>query len=255
MVSTVPLMYPEDFPPMLLNYPMTGSMLPDLMHAWHFHLCSARLRDAMALPPGVAQYLPVDVRAPDPRVHAMDYKALHILAYQPVIDLERSDVTIELKPDRHTGGTYPRFSFSRRWAIRAGFQPQTDLFRSSEDVFAVFVTDALAERVMAAGCPWLCLRASGRSELQRRLATDHPHRPRHRTRRPQSPPRPSAPGQTRTGAAAGEHTRLIRRREQLTAFAATRPPTASAASMETFPQAEPLPPLPPMTDPSPICQT
>ncbi len=152
MLTNVPLVLPDDFPPMLLNYPMQGSILPDLLHPWRLHLCSARLRQAMALPPGVVQYLPVDIRAPDPRVHAMDYKALHILAYQPVIDLERSDVTIELKPDRHTGGTYPEFSFDKRWAIRAGFQPQTDMFRSAENVFAVFVTDALAERVMRAGC-------------------------------------------------------------------------------------------------------
>ncbi len=152
MMTTVPLVLPADFPPMLLNYPMQGSILPDLLWPSELLLCSARLRNAMALPPGVVQYLPVDICAPDPRVHAMDYKALHILAHQPVIDLERSDVTIELKPDRHTGGTYPEFSFDKRWAIRAGFQPQTDLFRSCEDVFAVFVSDALAERVMAAGC-------------------------------------------------------------------------------------------------------
>ena len=152
MMTTVPLVLPDDLPPMLLNYPMQGSILPDLLHPWRLHLCSARLRDAMALPPGVVQYLPVDIRALDPRVHAMDYKALHILAYQPVIDLKRSDVTIELKPDRHTGGIYPWFSFDKRWAIRAGFQPQTDLFCSAEDVHEVFVTDALAERVMRAGC-------------------------------------------------------------------------------------------------------
>ena len=94
----------------------------------------------------------MDVHAPDPRVHVMDYKVLRVLAHQSVVDLARSDVVLEEKVDPHLGGTYQWVAFQSQLALRAGFTPQTDLFHADETSVPIFATDALAERVMRAGC-------------------------------------------------------------------------------------------------------
>ena len=152
IASTTPLVFSSDMPPLIFNYPMENSILPDFLNPLGYPLCSARLRAAMALAPGVVQYLPVDVRATDPRVHAMSYQALHVIARQPTIDLRRSDVEIEVKVDRHIGGTYTAVKFWRQFILNADLQPQTDLFHPAEVWTVIFATDALAERVMKAGC-------------------------------------------------------------------------------------------------------
>lgn len=144
--------FPPDFPPLIWHFPSMDGFLPDLLSSTGRNLCSARLRAAMALPPGVVQWLPLEIRAPDPRVHAMGYRAFRVLAHQPTIDLDRSDVEIEEKVDRHIGGTYRWVRFERRLILRADLQPQTDLFCSDEISTRIYATDALAERVMAAGC-------------------------------------------------------------------------------------------------------
>ncbi len=144
--------FPANMPAFILNYPSEDGFLPDFFSSTGLLLCSARLRASMALPPDVVQYLDLDVQAPDRRVHVMDYKVLRVLAHQPVVDLARSDVEIDEEVDRHIGGTYQWVSYTRRLALRAGLTAQTDLFHADEVSSPIFATDALAERVMRAGC-------------------------------------------------------------------------------------------------------
>ncbi len=152
MGSSEPLVFPPNTPALVFNYPMRDSILPDLLCPSSIWLCSARLRSAMSLPPDVVQYLPIEVRAADPQVHAMCYKAMHVIARQPVIDLDRSDVQIKVKPDLHIGGTYRWVSFSAQHVLHTNLTPQTDLFHATEVQTALFATDALAHRVMVEGC-------------------------------------------------------------------------------------------------------
>ncbi len=82
----------------------------------------------------------------------MQYQVMRVLASQPTVDLDRSEVRIEEKVDRHIGGTYRSVRLLGQLALRADLQPQTDLFYADELRLWPFATDALAERVMAAGC-------------------------------------------------------------------------------------------------------
>ena len=144
--------FQPDMPTLVLNYPSRNGFLPDFFSSTGRLLCSAYLREAMALPPGVAQYLPLDVHSPDPRVHVMDYKVLRVLAHQATVDLAHSDVDVEEETDRHIGGAYNHVTFYRRLALCAGLVPNTDLFHADELGVTMFATDSLAERVMRAGC-------------------------------------------------------------------------------------------------------
>ena len=82
----------------------------------------------------------------------MQYMVMRVLASQATVDLDRSRVVIEDRVDIHIGGNYRYVSFVSQIALRADLQPRTDLFQADELDTELFATDALAERVMAAGC-------------------------------------------------------------------------------------------------------
>ena len=46
----------------------------------------------------------------------------------------------------------------KRFVPLPGLQAQTEIFRAAEDGLKILVTDALAERVMQAGCEGVCFR-------------------------------------------------------------------------------------------------
>jgi hypothetical protein len=144
---------PADRPQFIVSFPLSNySFLPDFFSGPLETYCSARLRNAMALPPDSVDYVPIVVQSQDPAVHRQDYQIMRVLAEQPAIDLERSNVEMVEHTDPHIGGVYTEIDFALSIVLVDGFQAKSDLFRPAEWPFSVFATDALAERVMKAGC-------------------------------------------------------------------------------------------------------
>ncbi len=77
---------------------------------------------------------------------------MRVLAEQPAIDLQRSKIEMVEDTDPHIGGVYNEVALAWSIVLIDGFKAKSDLFRPAEWHRAVFATDALAERVMKAGC-------------------------------------------------------------------------------------------------------
>ena len=143
---------PSPFLPVTLNLPVPDRFDLDFFPWNSIDFCSARLRAALAQPPNVVQYLPVTVNTPDPRLRAMDYKIIRVLASQPTIDIERSEGEFTIRDDRFIGGPVVWPGYTKRLTLLPGLRPRTAVFRVEEFRTRVFATDELAERVMQAGC-------------------------------------------------------------------------------------------------------
>ena len=142
---------PADFPLVVLKLPHRG-FAPDYMEAGSHRLVSRRMREAMALPPDVVQYRPVVLYSPSTDGAAQDYRELRLLVQQPALDLDKSDyVGTEYKSAR-TGKPFILMRTVTRFVLREDFSPRHDLFVLDESHRRVMATDALAERVMQAGC-------------------------------------------------------------------------------------------------------
>ncbi len=150
--SDVPL--PQGFPAPRLVLPEHG-FAPDFFIFDGRRFCSRQLRDALAQPPHVVQYTPVEILAGGEQVRAQDYRVLRVLARQPAMDLERSECDLEDWVNRITGVPQKVPLFIDRFVLLAGLHPKTDIFRMDESPSYVLVTDALAMRVLRAGCTGL----------------------------------------------------------------------------------------------------
>ena len=148
-IGLVPL--PDDFPHVVLKLPDRG-FAPDYMEPGGHHLVSRRMREAMALPPEVVQYRPVVLYSPTTDGAAQDYRELRLLVQQPAMDLERSSFDGNEFNNARTGARMMNIRTVNRFVLREGFRPRFDLFLLGENRFTIMATDALAERVMQAGC-------------------------------------------------------------------------------------------------------
>ena len=143
---------PDFSPKLRFNWPAPMKLLPDFFDIHHTTFCSRRLRAAFALPPQVIQYIPLHVATDKPAVRAMDYQAMRVLAGQPLVDLRRSQVKYRRERDRFVGGNYIQITWLSRLEFREDFVPQSEMLHSDEEPLDLFATDALAKRVMKAGC-------------------------------------------------------------------------------------------------------
>ena len=140
-------------PYLTLNLPAADRFCLDYFYLGLAPLCSARLRAALAQPPEVVQYIPLTVNTPEPRVRAMDYQIMRVLPSQCVIDTERSETRFESIEDRYIGGPVTVTDGTpSRVTLLPDVQPLTAMFRVEESSTLVYVTDAVAGRVMRAGC-------------------------------------------------------------------------------------------------------
>lgn len=83
---------------------------------------------------------------------AQDYRLLHVLARQPAMDLERSACELEDFVNRLTGERKKLPTFIHRFVLMGGLQLRTEIFRLDESPTYILVADAVAERVLRAGC-------------------------------------------------------------------------------------------------------
>jgi hypothetical protein len=145
----VPL--PDGFPAPRLALPASG-FAPDLIVFGSLDFVSRRFRDALAQPPEVIQFTPVDLVAGGAEARAQDYRLMRVLARQKAMDLERPDCILEPAVNRITGETYQDPRFITRFVLLKDLRPRTEIFRLDESSSYILVTDTLAERILRAGC-------------------------------------------------------------------------------------------------------
>ncbi len=145
---------PPDFPKLIMNFPSNG-FAPDYFTFSSYKFCSLRLRNALAQMPDVIDYTPIDLRCQDAKAVAQDYQRMRVIAQQPAMDMERSLYEADNEVDPDTGKTVRWIRDIEKIVLREDFEPRTEIFCMVEDPLNVLATDALAERVLKAGCTGL----------------------------------------------------------------------------------------------------
>lgn len=124
---------------------------PDYFEFGIFSFISAKFRDAVGVLPTELQYLPLDLRTGRERARKQDYNLLRVTAHQPAMDCERS--VYELGSVTAPGR--PTTSFVRSidsYVLRDDIVPASEIFWDDIVPTSLLAVDALAERVMKAGC-------------------------------------------------------------------------------------------------------
>ena len=140
------------------NFPLPVAALPDWPFApdfWRFgsyDFASRRLRDALAQPVDVIQFLPFDLVRASVAARAQDYRWMRVLPRQPAMDIARSDCEVADYVDGLTGKPGKYLREIDRFALLEGVVPLTEIFRLDESPSYILATDALAGRVLRAGC-------------------------------------------------------------------------------------------------------
>lgn len=103
---------------------------------------SERLRSAMALSPEAAQFFDVDLSECSEAVRASDYKIMNVSTLEDAVDEWETISIAETK--------IATLAFGK--AVKKGFRPANVIFHDRIVRGHVFCTDALAMRVLPAGC-------------------------------------------------------------------------------------------------------
>lgn len=150
-MSSIFLPLPSDFPVPRIAFPEEGYS-PDFLKIGSLWLASQRLRDSLAQPATVIEFRKVEMVTNAAAVHQQNYRWMRVLAHQPAIDVERSDCDVDDTTNPKTGRMFRSLRFINRIALMENLRPQSEIFRADESPTNVFCTDALAQRVLAAGC-------------------------------------------------------------------------------------------------------
>jgi hypothetical protein len=145
---------PPEFPVPIMHFPSSG-FAPDYFSFGSVDFCSARLRDALAQPSDVIEYTPIDLRCDGAKAIAQEYQRMRILAVQPTMDMQRSLYESQEWVHPETGETSIWIREIEKLVLQEGFRPRTEIFCIEEHNLPVLATDALAERVLKAGCTGL----------------------------------------------------------------------------------------------------
>ena len=119
---------------------------PDCFDWNGFTLVSEKMRRAMALGPSDIQYFDVDSSGTAPLPRSKHYQIMHVSVAEDVSDPERSEYSLRHRPEG-----VELFGHPDAVAFRPDAEPAHEIFY---DRFfkVVFCTDALALRVLRAGC-------------------------------------------------------------------------------------------------------
>ena len=137
---------------------LPANFAPDYFELEDWMFVSQRFRDALAQPPNVVQYWPVELIEASEAAWKQDYLMLRVLAWQSAMDMSRSIYKQEEITNRRTGEKLTAIHWIDRFVPLPGLNAQSAIFRSLENGLSILVTDALAERVMQAGCEGVCFR-------------------------------------------------------------------------------------------------
>ena len=142
---------PANFPQPVLRMPDDG-FAPDFFAWGKWLFVSRRLRGAMALPEWAVSYLPARIEQGSEAARRQEYAVMYIRAFTEVIDIEASDCRWEQAISAKTGQPYISVSSMSVMRFKPWVKPPCDLFIDSNFPIVPLVTDALAERVLQAGC-------------------------------------------------------------------------------------------------------
>lgn len=147
--DTLPL--PYDFPAPRLGLPASG-FAPDYFSFGSYYFCSHKFREVLCQPEAVVQYCPVELTSGGFDALAQDYRWFRILASQSAMDMQLSDCEVEQITSVISGKTITIARNIRRFVLPVNFIPATDIFRIAETLVFKMTADALAERLLRAGC-------------------------------------------------------------------------------------------------------
>ena len=145
---------PSNFPRPILRMPLEELPLlaPDFFDlSWLF--VSRRMREAMALPDWAVSYVPAEIETGSRLARLQDYALMYPRAFAPVIDPEASECRVNTFTSAKTGDTITDISGVGVMRFKADMKVPADLFFDpmGGQVY-VLATDALAKRVLDAGC-------------------------------------------------------------------------------------------------------
>lgn len=161
----VPIRYGFPIPRLVL--PDSG-FAPDYLSFSGYYFCSRRLQETLAQPEHVVQFTPVEVTG-GPEVRAQDYRLRRVLARQRSLDLDRTQCEFEEYTNRITGKKEVRPCYVRRFALLNNLHPRTEIFRVEETPSRVLAVDAVAARVLAAGCTGIEFADPGNPQTGKRV--------------------------------------------------------------------------------------
>ena len=142
---------PDGFLRLALELPDGVWDAPDYFERGMFSFVSAKFRDAVGALPTVLQYLPLDLRTGRERARKQDYNLLRVLARQPAMDCERSVYELgSVTPPGRPTTSFIRFIHS--YVLRDDLVPASEIFGDDIVPTSLLAVDALADRVMQAGC-------------------------------------------------------------------------------------------------------
>ena len=150
--------YPPDFPVPRVRF--AEWRLSDLNVIENLRFVSDRMRRAMDLPENAAQFVPVRNVSRPPRARAARYSLLHVLASGRVVDGDRSDCHVDHPVSARTGERIMRLKGLTGIRFLPGAAPPADLFVEAAAPTVLLATDALAGRVLEAGCTGVQFRHS-----------------------------------------------------------------------------------------------
>ena len=142
--------WPESYPHPVAALP-DWPFAPDFWTFGRYEFASRRLRDALAQPGDVVQFLPFDLVRASAAARRQDYRWMRVLARQEGLDLARC-IGIKERPHAVTGKPVRSFANIDSFALRSDLAPLTEIFRLEESPTYILVTDAVAGRVLQAGC-------------------------------------------------------------------------------------------------------
>ncbi|MBX7483873.1 hypothetical protein [Qipengyuania qiaonensis] len=124
---------------------------PDYFECESWRIVSARMAEAMALKSDDADLIPVTLTGNCAKAKAMEYRWLRIRTFTDFLDLERTNCSWEWATSRKTGNRYRDVHVRGHICFLPEAVAPAGLFED-ESGASIFATDALALRVIEAGC-------------------------------------------------------------------------------------------------------
>ena len=138
----------------IVVFPSSG-FAPDYFSLGIFYFCSERLRDALAQPPDVIDYSPIDLYCTGAKALAQNYQRMRVIAVQPGMDLQRSQYDTFDWGDPDVGESDVAIHGIDKLILQEGFKPKTEILYLAEPTLCLLAQDSLAGRVLRANCTGL----------------------------------------------------------------------------------------------------
>ena len=148
--------WPEEYPRPKVVLPVWFA--PDFWSCGGYDFASRRLREVLGQDADVVQFVPFDLAGAGIAAEEQDYRWMRVLARQPVMDRVRSEYRTSEVTNVVTGKVFRNVRHVENFVFLDGIEPRTEIFLLEENTVYTLVTDALALRVLRAGCTGIAFR-------------------------------------------------------------------------------------------------